>query len=220
MRWLNIVHSFFGINLHQVALDLDRVGVHGQAEPAAEAADVRIDRDAGHVEAVAEDRRSPSCGRRRAACTSSSIVRGHLAADTPRRGGGTSPGCSSPCCGRSRWTGSSSPVRADRRRRRLGVGIAGEQGRRDQVDAHVGALGGEDGGDEQLQRRAKIEAQWASGYIFAKPAKDGPDALLVRFGYASNGLWSSHGLTSVAATVGSAFEHAPPGRGEKTKLAL
>ena len=32
----------------------------------------------------------------------------------------------------------------------LGVGIAGEQGRRDQVDAHVGALGRQDRGHQKL----------------------------------------------------------------------
>ncbi len=53
--------------------------------------------------------------------------------------------------------------------RQVGVGeslarrVAGEQRRRDQVDADVGALGGEDGGDQKLQRRLVIEAQWASG---------------------------------------------------------
>ena len=41
--------------LHQGELDLHRVVVLGQAEPAREPADVRVDRDARRVEGVAED---------------------------------------------------------------------------------------------------------------------------------------------------------------------
>ena len=40
-----------------------------------------------------------------------------------------------------------------------GVGVAGEQGGRDQVDAHVGALGRQDGGDEQLEGRRRSRAR-------------------------------------------------------------
>ncbi len=46
---------FGGEELHQVVLDFDRIGVLGQAESAAEAADVGIDDHAGDVEGIAED---------------------------------------------------------------------------------------------------------------------------------------------------------------------
>ena len=55
MRWPNVVHSLRGISAIRSLLDLHRVGVHGQAEAPAEPADVRVDRDAGDGEGVAED---------------------------------------------------------------------------------------------------------------------------------------------------------------------
>src|SRR5262249_16812409 len=46
---------FLRQQLHQVLLDLYRIGVRRKSEPAAHAADVRVDGDAGHAERVAED---------------------------------------------------------------------------------------------------------------------------------------------------------------------
>jgi len=54
---------------------------------------------------------------------------------------------------------------SQRARRRLGKiarrGIFFEEGFGDQVDPFVGALGGEDGGDEQLERLEKLSSQRA-----------------------------------------------------------
>ena len=102
-------------------------------------------------------RRSRSCGRRPGSSTSASIVFG------------TSP----PCCSTTAVAmpisdldlarkkpvdlicGSSSAVVAAASAR--GVGVAGEQRRRDLVHPLVGALRGQDGRDQQLERVAVVE---------------------------------------------------------------
>ena len=121
-------------------------------------ADVRIDRDAGHAERVAEDdvgRLAADAGQVHQFLERSR----HLAAVLARRAPGSTPECSSPCSGRSRWSGSSSSRSASSASANaFGGREAGEQGRRDQVHPLVGALGREDRGDEQLQRRPEIEA--------------------------------------------------------------
>ncbi len=48
--------------------------------------------------------------------------------------------------------------------RRLGVRVAGEQHRSDHVDPHVGGLGGQDRGREELERVLEVELAPASGY--------------------------------------------------------
>jgi len=57
-----------------------------------------------------------------------------------------------------------------------GSGEAAEELGRDQVDAHVGALGGEDGGDEEFPRRAVGERALGVGIGLIESAEDGGDA--------------------------------------------
>ena len=80
MRWEKSIHSFLRHELHQVGFDLHRVVVRGEAEPAAEPADVRVDHHAGRfAEGDAEHdvgRLAADAGELRPASSSSC---GHLA---------------------------------------------------------------------------------------------------------------------------------------------
>ena len=63
---------------------------------------------------------------------------------------------------------------------RGGVGIAGEDHRRDQVDALVGALCGQDGGHQQLEWVAEIELDMGVGIGGRQDAVDGAGAAYQR----------------------------------------
>ena len=58
-----------------------------------------------------------------------------------------------------------------------GRGEGLEERRRDHVDAHVGALGGEDGGHQQFPRGAVVEGALGVGVGFVQAFEDGGDAV-------------------------------------------
>ena len=63
------------------------------------------------------------------------------------------------------------------RRKSLGVRVAGEQRGRHQVDANVGTLGREDGGDQQLQRVFVVQRALGVGILFGQEPDDLPGAV-------------------------------------------
>jgi len=71
-----------------------------------------------------------------------------------------------------------------------GGGEALEEGRGDHIDPAIGALGAEDGGDEEFERVAVEEFAMGVGVGFVEGCGDGEDALLsgfVRFGRHGSG---------------------------------
>ena len=58
-----------------------------------------------------------------------------------------------------------------------GIREAFEQGRRDQVHPPVGALGGEDDGDEELEGIPVTELRFGDGPVLGEPADDGGESL-------------------------------------------
>ena len=63
---------------------------------------------------------------------------------------------------------------AVRRGKGLGVGKAAEQGRSDEIDAPIGALRGEDGGHDELQRRLVVELAVRIRIGLLQRVEDGP----------------------------------------------
>ena len=140
----------------QLGLDLHRVGVGGQAPPADQPGDMRVDGDPGNPEGMAEHH-----------------VRG-LAAE-PRQGDQLGQGGRELAVEPLHQRLTEPDQRAGlvpeeaggldhlfqlgpRRRGVVGGGaIAGEQRRGDHVHAGVGGLGGQDGGHRQLQRRGEVQ---------------------------------------------------------------
>ena len=149
----------FRNQLHQIAFDLHRVGFNRQSHAPAETADVRINGNAGHAEGVAQN-----------------DVRG-LKTDAGQRrqflhrGGHLSTMFGDELLTTELDTASFVAEEAGRLNKAFqlgavgvgksrGVGIAREQSRRHQIDAGVGALGRQDGGNEQLQRTVENESAW------------------------------------------------------------
>ena len=138
----------------------------GEPEPVGQPADVGVDRQAGQAEGDAADDvgrlaadagqrhevRQPSAPRRRSA----------------RPGPGPCRAGSSPFPEEARWAAPSPRARGvgggQRRRRR----VAGEEGGRHHVHPLVGALGRQDGGDQQLERVAVVELAAGLGYSSAR----------------------------------------------------
>ena len=87
-------------------------------------------------------------------------------------------------------------------------GVGGEELRRDHVDAGVGALGGEDGGYEQLPGRRVDEGALGAGVGFAEDFQDGLDALGfdLELGYTVAGGGFDGGLGRGGAVGGDGFE--------------
>ena len=94
-------------------LDLDRILLRRPAPAAHEPAEVRVDGDAGDVERVAEDHvggLAPDAGQLDQLLERVRAARRRAARRPPR----PARSASWPCCGRSRWNGSSPPARPDR----------------------------------------------------------------------------------------------------------
>ena len=86
---------------HQVALDLHRILLAGEAEPLRQPADVRVDDDPLRVARARPRRRSPSCARRPVAGAARRSPRAPRRR-TPRSGSPSSRAATSPSGGRSR----------------------------------------------------------------------------------------------------------------------
>ncbi len=136
---------------HEARLDRRRVAALGEAEPVRDAEDVRVHRDAlVDVEGVAEDHvrgLAADAGQRHERLHRAR----HLAPVTLDEPPGEAGDAARLRAEEARRADDLLDVRDRRRRERAGVGIALEEAGRDLVDAVVGALGGEDRGDGELE---------------------------------------------------------------------
>ena len=140
----------FGNEVHEIAFDLDGIGEFAEAKPAAEPANVGVHGDARDVEGVAEDDvgcLAGDAGQRqqflhgagdRAAVLLDQKPAAllNIAGLVAEKAGGADHVLQLGAVGL---------------RERGGIGITAEEGRSDHVDALVGTLGGQDGGDQELQ---------------------------------------------------------------------
>ena len=156
-------------------LDLVRVGLRGPAESAGEPAEVRVDGDAGDAEGVAEhdvgglapDARQRDQVLEPAGHLTVVALDQRLAQPDQRVG-----------------LGPEEPGGLDHRLElgAVGGGVVGggavrrEQRRRDHVDPGVGALGGQDGRDQQLERRGEVQLAVGVGVGLGEDPVDPPGA--------------------------------------------
>ncbi len=154
---------FLGDEFHEVLFDFDGIGMGGQAQASREAADVGVDHDADvFVEGVAQD---DVGGFAAYAAQAGQFLHGlgHIAAEFFQNVlGGLFDGFGFA----AEKTGGLDDF-FDVSLRSGGQGLDGgiffEEDRGDHVDAHIGALGGEDGGDEQLERVLMVQGAVGRG---------------------------------------------------------
>ncbi len=155
----------------QVGLDLDRVGVARPAEPAGQAADVRVDDDAvGRAEGVSEDdvRGLPADPGKR-------VKRFHRPRDEPAVRLDDRPAGAPDRfrLGVEEAGGSDQLLQlASRPGHRGGGREAAEERRRDAVHARVGALRGEDRRDQELERVGMVERAVGPGVGLVQAGED------------------------------------------------
>jgi hypothetical protein len=143
--------------VHQVALDLDRIVLRGEREALRDASDVRVDEDAFGLRRDVCDhdvRRLPRhAGERRELVDRERDLAAEVLDDLSGRADDRlrllpeEPGGINDLLDVGRVRGGE----------RLGIGVGAEELRRDLVDRFVGALGGQDCRDEQLERLGVVE---------------------------------------------------------------
>ena len=165
---------------HEVALDLLRIGLEREPEPPREAAHVRVHRDAlAPAERVAADDGgglAPHPGKpdelRRRARHPAAVALEH-----GQRRAAQGARLLVVEAGLEDRLGDLALARVGEG---LRIGIAPEQPRRDHVDALIGALRGENRGDQQLPRRREVERAAGVGIDGAQAPQDRPHAALGR----------------------------------------
>ena len=135
----------------QVALDLERVGVRAQAQPPRQSAHVGIHRETRDAEGGPEHHVG-GLAAYPGKLHQGIEIRRHLAVMLRHEGPAAvayGPGL---VAEEARGADGLFQILQRRAREVHGPRVAGEQGRRDPIDALVGALGAEDGRDQELQR--------------------------------------------------------------------
>ncbi|EZP37718.1 hypothetical protein BW35_00852 [Micrococcus luteus] len=137
-------------------LDLHRVGLVREPQAPGEPAEVRVHGDPGPAEGVAEHHErglAPHPGQRHEVLETGgdlAVVPGHELLGQPQDRGGLVPV-------EPRGAHELLQLGFGGRGHRVGVREAGEQRRRGRVDPHVGGLGGQHRGHEQLERRLEVQ---------------------------------------------------------------
>jgi len=168
-----------GKQLHEVLFDFDWIGVPGQTQSLGQPFDMGIDSDAGHAEGIAKDHVGgfPSDPRQRHQFLQ---CPGNLTGETLHQLGTALADESGLVPIIAGWSDEGFQFGRIRLSEILSRTVTGEQSRRDLIDPLIRALGGENGGDEQLQRVVVTQGGGGMGIDLSQQTVDGLRTLRCR----------------------------------------